>query len=80
MAGVRGAARHGARNVAATGADEGRRTTLLVEPAVVAVSGATACLHAEATTVRAACGALTAVSAVLALLLGVLLRGRHLPA
>jgi putative copper export protein len=63
----------GAWNVAATGDDQ--RTTLLLKLAAVAASGATAYLHAEATTVRgrAVFGALTGVSAVLALLLGVLL-------
>ena len=67
----------GAWNVAATDADEGEQTTLLLKLAAVAGSGATAYLHAQATTVRARAvfGALTALSAVLALLLGVLLRG-----
>jgi putative copper export protein len=53
------------------------RTTVIVKVAVVAVSGVTAALHARART-RAALavfGALTAVSALAALLLGVLLAG-----
>jgi putative copper export protein len=67
----------GVWNVAATDADDGRRTTLLLKLAAVAASGVTAYLHAQATTVRAraAFGALTAGTAVLALLLGVLLSG-----
>ena len=67
----------GAWNVAASDADDRAQTTLLLKLAAVAVSGATAYVHAGASTVRgrAVFGALTGVSAVLALLLGVLLRG-----
>ncbi|TNC29419.1 hypothetical protein [Amycolatopsis alkalitolerans] len=53
------------------------RTTLIVKLAVVAVSGITAFLHARArsTTGLAVFGALTGVSALAALFLGVLLAG-----
>lgn len=53
------------------------RTTLIVKLAVVAVSGATAFLHTRARTKAglAIYGALTAVSALLALFLGILLAG-----
>lgn len=58
--------------------DTGRyRTTLIVKLAVVAVSGITAFLHARArsTAGLAVFGALTGVSALAALFLGVLLAG-----
>ena len=53
------------------------RTTLIVKLAVVAVSGLTAFLHARATSTRglAVFGALTGLSALGALFLGVLLAG-----
>jgi hypothetical protein len=53
------------------------RTTLVVKIVVVAVSGATAALHARSRsrTGLAVFGALTGVSALAALLLGVLLAG-----
>jgi cytochrome bd-type quinol oxidase subunit 2 len=53
------------------------RTTLMIKLAVVAVSGVTAFLHARSRTRAglAIFGALTALSAILALLLGVLLAG-----
>ena len=53
------------------------RTTLVIKLAVVAVSGVTAFLHARSRSkaAMAAFGALTGLSAVLALLLGVLLAG-----
>lgn len=53
------------------------RTTLMVKLAAVAVSGITAFLHARArsTTGLAVFGALTGVSALAALFLGVLLAG-----
>ena len=66
-------------NMAAVGDDvSGRyRTTLTVKLVVVAISGVTAFLHARSRTKAglAAFGALTALSAILALLLGVLLGG-----
>jgi putative copper export protein len=59
------------------GHDPGYRVTLIVKLAVVAVSGATAALHARARTPAglAVFGALTGVSALGALFLGVLLAG-----
>lgn len=53
------------------------RTTLIVKIAVVAVSGVTAALHARSHTRKglAVFGALTGLSALAALLLGVLLAG-----
>lgn len=66
----------GVWNVAAVGdAGEDYRTTLTVKLVVVALSGLTALLHARATTTRARAvfGALTALTALGALLLGVLL-------
>ncbi len=53
------------------------RTTLIVKLAVVAVSGVTAALHIRSRTARgrAILGALTGLSAVAALFLGVLLAG-----
>jgi len=53
------------------------RTTLVVKIVVVAVSGATAALHARSRsrTGLAVFGALTGISALTALLLGVLLAG-----
>jgi putative copper export protein len=53
------------------------RTTLIVKLVVVAISGVTALLHARARSVagRAVFGALTGLSALLALFLGVLLAG-----
>ena len=53
------------------------RTTLIVKLVVVAISGVTAFLHARSRTKAglAVFGALTALSAMLALLLGVLLAG-----
>jgi putative copper export protein len=53
------------------------RTTLIVKLAVVAVSGVTAALHIRSRTVRsrAIFGALTGLSALAALFLGVLLAG-----
>lgn len=55
----------------------GYRTTLIVKLAVVAVSGVTAALHARARTTAglAVFGALTGISALAALFLGVLLAG-----
>jgi putative copper export protein len=52
-------------------------TTLIVKVAVVAVSGGTAWLHSRSRTARgrAVFGALTAASALMALLLGVVLAG-----
>jgi len=52
-------------------------TTLIVKLVVVAVSGVTAALHARArsSTARAVFGALTGISALAALFLGVLLAG-----
>lgn len=52
-------------------------TTLVVKLAVVAVSGVTAGLHARArsTAVLAVFGALTGISALAALFLGILLAG-----
>ncbi|TNC21519.1 hypothetical protein [Amycolatopsis alkalitolerans] len=64
--------------LAMTGSDSGHyRTTLMVKLAVVAVSGITAFLHARArsTAGLAVFGALTGVSALAALFLGVLLAG-----
>ena len=57
--------------------DPSYRVTLIVKLAVVAVSGVTAALHARARTRAglAVFGALTGVSALAALLLGVLLAG-----
>lgn len=67
----------GAWNVATLGSGvQGRyRTTLVVKLVVVALSGLTAGLHTRATTTRgrAVYGALTGLTAVLALLLGVVL-------
>ena len=56
---------------------DGYRTTLIVKLALVGVSGITAFLHARArsTLGRAVFGALTGVSALAALFLGVLLAG-----
>ena len=53
------------------------RTTLMIKLTVVAASGITAFLHARATTRRgmAVFGALTGVTALLALLLGIVLAG-----
>lgn len=53
------------------------RTTLIVKLVVVAISGVTAALHARSKGVagRAVFGALTGISALLALFLGVLLAG-----
>ena len=53
------------------------RTTLIVKLAVVVVSGVTAALHIRARTARsrAVFGALTGLSALAALFLGVLLAG-----
>jgi len=53
------------------------RTTLIVKLAVVVVSGVTAALHIRARTARgrAVLGALTGISALAALFLGVLLAG-----
>lgn len=53
------------------------RTTLIVKLVVVAISGVTAVLHARSRSVagRAVFGALTGLSALLALFLGVLLAG-----
>jgi putative copper export protein len=53
------------------------RTTLMVKLVVVAISGITAAVHARARTRRAMAvfGALTGLSALLALFLGVLLAG-----
>jgi len=68
----------GVWNIAAVG-DQGAayRTTLTVKLVVVAASGATAFLHARATSRRAmaAYGALTGLTALAALLLGVILAG-----
>ena len=68
----------GAWNVAAvgSGATGTYRTTLTVKLVVVAVSGLTAYAHTRATSPRgrAVYGALTGGTALLALLLGVLLR------
>ena len=63
--------------VDATAATGDYRTTLVVKLVVVALSGLAALGHARATTRRgrAVGGALTGLTAVLALLLGVLLRG-----
>jgi putative copper export protein len=57
--------------------DTSYRTTLIVKLVVVAVSGGTAALHARARSSRsrAAYGALTGLSALAALFLGVLLAG-----
>ena len=65
----------GVWNIAAVGDQPDERGLLTAKLVVVALSGATAALHARATTARARglFGAATAVSAVLALLLGVLL-------
>jgi putative copper export protein len=53
------------------------RTTLMIKLAVVAASGVTAFLHARATSRRgmAVLGALTGLTALLALLLGIVLAG-----
>jgi putative copper export protein len=68
----------GVWNVVAEG-DRGPayRTTLMIKLTVVAVSGVTAFLHARATTRRgmAVFGALTGLTALLALLLGIVLAG-----
>jgi len=55
----------------------GYRTTLTVKLVVVAISGVTAALHIRARTARgrAILGALTGISAIAALFLGVLLAG-----
>ena len=65
----------GAWNVADGGQDAGGQGLLTAKLAVVALSGATAYLHAQATVprTRGLYGAATGLSAVLALLLGVLL-------
>jgi hypothetical protein len=57
--------------------DPGYETTLIVKLAVVVVSGVTAALHARARTPKglAVFGALTGLSALAALFLGVLLAG-----
>lgn len=57
--------------------DSAYRTTLIVKLAVVAVSGAAAALHARARSAPALAvfGALTGISALAALFLGVLLAG-----
>lgn len=57
--------------------DPGYRTTLIVKLTVVAISGLTAALHARSrsTTGLAVFGALTGISALAALFLGVLLAG-----
>jgi len=57
--------------------DPGYRTTLIVKLVVVAISGLTAWLHARSNTPRglAVFGALTGISALAALFLGVLLAG-----
>ncbi len=68
----------GAWNVASVDEVAGTyRTTLLVKLAVVALSGLTALAHTRATqpTQRAVYGGLTAVTALAALVLGVLLNG-----
>ena len=71
----------GTWNIAATSAPAGQeasyRTTLVVKLAVVAVSGVTAALHTRSRTPRsrAVFGALTGLSALAALFLGVLLAG-----
>jgi putative copper export protein len=68
----------GVWNVVAEG-DRGPayRTTLMIKLAVVAASGVTAFLHARATSRRgmAVFGALTGLTALLALLLGIVLAG-----
>ncbi|HLK74419.1 MAG TPA: hypothetical protein VKU77_12320 [Streptosporangiaceae bacterium] len=58
------------------------RTTLVVKLVVVAVSGVAAALHIRSRTARdrAICGTLTAISALAALFLGVLLAGSARPA
>ncbi|HEU5417383.1 MAG TPA: hypothetical protein VFV41_06795 [Streptosporangiaceae bacterium] len=57
--------------------DPGYQTTLIVKLTVVAISGLTAALHARSrsTTGLAVFGALTGISALAALFLGVLLAG-----
>ena len=69
----------GVWNLAAVGDDvsDDYRRTLVLKLVVVALSGAAALAHARATTRRglAIGGALTGVFALLALLLGVMLRG-----
>jgi putative copper export protein len=68
-------------NIAATPAqvshDPGYRTTLIVKLVAVAISGVTAALHIRSRTPRgrAVMGALTGLSALAALFLGVLLAG-----
>jgi putative copper export protein len=65
-------------NVAATGPMSGRyRTTLVVKLVVVAISGGCAALHARSRTRRglAFFGALTGLSALAAVFLGILLAG-----
>jgi putative copper export protein len=68
-------------NVAAASAqmshDSGYRTTLIVKLVVVVISGAAAALHIRSRTARgrAIMGALTGISALTALFLGVLLAG-----
>jgi len=67
----------GAWNLAAASDDGPGQGLLLAKLTVVAASGASAYLHARATTPRSRglYGAATGLSAVVALLLGVLLRG-----
>jgi hypothetical protein len=71
-------------NIAAVSDDDhgSYRTTLIVKLVVVAASGLTAWLHARATTKAglAAFGALTALTALGALFLGILLAGEDDPA
>ncbi len=66
-----------AANSAQAGHDASYRTTLIVKLLVVAVSGLSAALHIRSRTPRsrAVFGALTALSALAALFLGVLLAG-----
>ena len=66
-----------AANSARTGHDASYRTTLIVKLLAVAVSGLSAALHIRSRTPvsRAVFGALTALSALAALFLGVLLAG-----
>jgi putative copper export protein len=62
--------------------DIGYRTTLIVKLVVVAISGVAAALHIRSRTARgrAVMGALTGISALAALFLGVLLAGLGRPA
>ena len=66
-----------AANSAKAGHDASYRTTLIVKLVVVAISGVAAALHIRARTPRsrAVLGALTGLSALAALFLGVLLAG-----